>query len=76
MTAAALDDAPVHARVLDEAIAWQLRMGNDDSGVDADALQCWLAAHPDHARAWRQLHLLGAELDAGLAAARGPATRQ
>ena len=78
MIAAALDDAPVPARVLDEAIAWQLRMGNNgsDSGVDADALQHWLNAHPDHARAWRQLHLLGAELDAGLAAARGPAARQ
>jgi len=74
----ATDDAPVPARVLDEAIAWQLRMGEGgaDADTDAGALQRWLAAHPDHARAWRQLHLLGAELEAGLAAARGPAARQ
>jgi len=78
--AAALDDAPVPARVLDEAIAWQLRLGEGGadapSDADAGALQRWLAAHSDHARAWRQLHLLGGELDAGLAAVRGPAARQ
>ncbi|MGC3987621.1 MAG: FecR domain-containing protein [Pseudorhodoferax sp.] len=70
MTAAA-DDAPVPGRVLDAAIAWQLRL---DAGGAADraALQAWLDAHPDHARVWRQLGRLDAELAAGAA---GPATR-
>jgi len=74
--AADADGAPVPGPVLDEAIAWQLRMAEGGPGADPAALQRWLAAHPDHARAWRQLRLLGAELDAGLAAARGPAARR
>lgn len=73
MTAAV--DAPVPRPVLDAAIAWQLRL---DAGrgateaADRAALQAWLAAHPDHARVWRQLGQLDAELAAG---APGPATR-
>ncbi|WP_367068219.1 FecR domain-containing protein [Oryzisolibacter sp. LB2S] len=78
MTSVTADDAPVSAQVLDEAIAWQLRMEEGEGGADAEggALQRWLAAHPDHARAWRQLHRLGAEMAASLAVARGPAVRQ
>ena len=70
------DDAPVPARVRDAAIAWRLRVDEGDAmdGGEA-ALQRWLAAHPDHTRAWRQLNQLGAELDAGLGAVRGPAAR-
>lgn len=74
MTAAA-DSAPVPGAVLDAAIDWQLRL-NGGQGADLDAeragLQAWLAAHPDHARVWRQLGRLDAELVAG---ATGPATR-
>jgi transmembrane sensor len=61
MTQRADDEPPVSARVLDAAIAWQLKL---DAGDPADgAAHCaWLAAHPDHARAWRQLALIDAEI--------------
>jgi transmembrane sensor len=68
--------APVPAKVLGEAIDWQLREAEGPPGHDPEALRRWLDSHPDHARAWRQLNQLGAELDAGLAAVRGPAARQ
>jgi len=61
MTAAAADDQPVSRRVLDEAIAWQLRLdSHGESHRQAHAT--WLAADPDHARAWRQLARLDADL--------------
>lgn len=65
------DNAPVPGRVLDQAIAWQLRL-DDAAARDDAALQAWLAAHPDHARAWRQLGRLDAELAASAA---GPSAR-
>ena len=56
------EDRPVPRRVLDAAIAWQLRLDQGaDSGTVDDAHQAWLAGHPDHARAWRQLALIDAE---------------
>ncbi|NMG67624.1 DUF4880 domain-containing protein [Azoarcus indigens] len=59
------DERPVSGRVLDEAIAWQLRL-DDGNPADEAALRDWLAADPDHARAWRQL----AMIDAGAVALR------
>jgi transmembrane sensor len=47
---------PVSAKVLDETIAWQLRLGNGEGDTQQQAeLQQWLAANPEHARAWNQL---------------------
>lgn len=67
------DDHPVPPAVLEAAIGWQLRQGEgDNSPADAQALADWLAAHPDHARAWRQL----GDIDQHLArAAAGPGAR-
>lgn len=67
------DGAPVSARVLAEAIDWQLRLGEGMApDVDRAALAAWLAAHPEHERAWRQL----GEIDAGLSAARSGHVRR
>lgn len=50
-------------RVLDQAIDWQLRMSSGEATErDTLALEFWLSAHPDHARAWQQL----ASLDTAL----------
>lgn len=64
--------APVAARTLDEAIAWQLRFGaGEATPEDRSAFNLWLRAQPDNARAWRQL----GELDSQLAPATTPAGR-
>ncbi|MBD9482915.1 FecR family protein [Pseudomonas sp. PDM14] len=53
----------VSARVLDEAIAWQLCLGSGDaSSQDQQSFAGWLAAHPDHARVWQQLSCLDQQL--------------
>lgn len=64
MTIHSDDGKPVARRVLDQAIAWQLRL-DGRRATDRNAHQAWLEADPEHARAWRQLALLDAEL-AGL----------
>lgn len=65
-------DFPVSRRVLDQAIDWQVRMSSGESTErDAIALEFWLSAHPDHARAWQQL----ARLDASLAPAESQPVR-
>ena len=51
-----LERQPVSARVLDEAIAWQLRL--DDGSANAQLnkeLQRWLNESAEHAKAWAQL---------------------
>lgn len=53
----------VPARVLDEAIAWQLCLGSGEASArDRQAFAGWLAAHPDHARVWQQLGGLDQQL--------------
>lgn len=66
-------DRPVPPAVLEAAIGWQLRQGEGSAAsADAQALADWLGAHPDHARAWRQL----GDIDQHLArAAAGPEAR-
>lgn len=54
-------DAPVPAAVLEQAIAWQLRLDAGDS-VACEDLTAWLAADEAHRRAWRQLGALDREL--------------
>ncbi|WP_010457767.1 FecR domain-containing protein [Acidovorax radicis] len=67
-----MDNLPVPPAVLDAAIAWQLRGGEGARRpADTQALNDWLAAHPDHARAWRQL----GEIHHQLSAAGGPSAR-
>ncbi|MBG4706938.1 FecR family protein [Pseudomonas aeruginosa] len=63
--------SPVRARVLDEAIAWQLLLDSGEAHPDDHrAFHRWYAAHPEHERAWEQL----GGLDRHLArAANGPA---
>lgn len=63
MTDSVDDDKPVSRRVLDQAVDWQLRLDGGNAAEFA-AHREWLAAHPDHARAWRQLASLDAELAA------------
>jgi len=68
----AVDDRPVSSAVLDAAIAWQLRQGEGlATPSDERALSDWLAAHRDHARAWRQL----GDIDRQLGAVGGQAAR-
>lgn len=63
---------PVPLRILDEAIAWQLRLGSGEAQAeDEAAFAHWHAAHSEHARAWQQLGML----DHSLAAAAAPAAR-
>lgn len=68
-----MHEQAVSAEVLQQAIGWQMRDGTGNSANRDDAeFKAWLNAHPDHARAWRQLGMLDAELQA----ARGHAVRK
>lgn len=50
------DRTPVSTRVLDEAIAWQLRLGDGAASARLDTeLQRWLSESAEHAKAWTQL---------------------
>lgn len=75
----AADDRPVPPAVLDAAIDWQLWLApaRDETAAPTDrqALADWLAAHPDHARAWRQLGEIDAQFTRAGGAAVGLATR-
>ncbi|PTU77601.1 amino acid ABC transporter substrate-binding protein [Pseudomonas indoloxydans] len=63
----------VSARVLDEAIAWQLCL---DSGEDSEQQRHdfadWLAAHPEHSLVWQRL----GGIDQQLSAASAPMARR
>lgn len=74
MSTAAIDDTrPVSRRVLDQAISWQLRLGSGDwDARQQQALERWLNAGPEQARAWRQL----GEIDAQLRPAQGTRVRR
>lgn len=61
-TASSVDKRPVPEHVLDEAIAWQLRLDGGDAGEPPPGLAAWLACHPDNARAWKQLQHIDNEL--------------
>lgn len=56
MCSAPVDDSPVADDVLDAAIGWQLLLDSGHADAKARAgFAHWLAAQPEHARAWRQL---------------------
>jgi len=69
----------VSSAVLEAAIDWQLRLAPTRDGAatpaDLQALADWLAAHPDHARAWRQLGDIDAQFARPGDPTLGPATR-
>lgn len=67
-----IDARPVSARILDEAIAWQLNLGAGDDDGQQQAFAHWHAAHPDNARAWAQLGGIDQQLHG---ASTGPARR-
>lgn len=52
----------VSARVLDAAIEWQLRLDNIAEDKAPADFHAWLAADPEHARAWHQLNALSTHL--------------
>ncbi|HSC82936.1 MAG TPA: FecR family protein [Pseudomonas sp.] len=53
----------VSARVLDEAISWQLCLGSGAvSAQEQQAFATWLIAHPEHGRVWQQLGELDLQL--------------
>ncbi|MBM7062270.1 FecR family protein [Pseudomonas sp. UL073] len=63
----------VSARVLDEAIAWQLCLDSGEAtSRERQAFAGWLAADPDHARVWQQL----GGVDQQLASVNAPAARR
>ena len=60
-----LDRRPVSSQVLDEAIAWQLRLGDGaESTQICNELQRWLNQSTEHAKAWAQLGGIDQQLDA------------
>ncbi|TBU89046.1 FecR family protein [Stutzerimonas kirkiae] len=63
---------PVSAAVLDAAIAWQLRLQEDDTRGCQAALERWLDEAPVHRRAWQQLQ----GIDRHLASVDNPLARQ
>jgi len=64
---------PVSARVLDEAIAWQLRLGDgSETARHLPELQRWLAVDPEHAKAWAQL----GDIDQQLGTINSPTARR
>jgi transmembrane sensor len=53
----------VARQVLDDAIDWQLCLDSGDAtDQERQAFAVWLAAHPEHARAWQQLGGLDQQL--------------
>lgn len=62
---------PVTGRVLDAAIAWQLRLGaTEPSMAEYAEFDRWLNTDTEHARVWRQLGVLDQRLAATSAPAR------
>lgn len=65
-----MNNKPVSARVLDAAIAWQLRLDSGSGSAEEQAeFAHWHGASEEHARAWMQLGML----DQRFNAAAGPA---
>ncbi|MFV0888487.1 FecR domain-containing protein [Metapseudomonas otitidis] len=64
-----MNPAPVSARVLDEAIHWQLCLGSGEASAQERAeFNLWHAASPEHALAWSRLNGLDAHLGAASSA--------
>lgn len=63
---AAQDGLPVAPGIIDVAILWYVRQASGEMSSSEQAeLADWLAGHPDHARAWRQLQRMGEQLHGG-----------
>lgn len=54
---------PIPRRVLLEAADWFARLQDEaDGGAGRAAWRAWLAAHPDHGRAWARVEAVGRDL--------------
>ncbi|WP_240317320.1 FecR domain-containing protein [Achromobacter dolens] len=70
--AAAGQGPAIDPAVVRRASAWMARLWSGEaSAADRAACDAWLAAHPDHLRAWRRLQVM----DAKLAGVSEPASR-
>lgn len=57
---------PVPPSVREQSIAWYVRLASGTQTTDDEAaFDRWHRAHPDHARAWRQLQEMGGRLRHG-----------
>lgn len=56
--------APLDPAILQQAAAWMARLWSE-TVTDQDRAACaaWLAANPEHQRAWQQLEVIGHKLD-------------
>ena len=53
----------ISEKVADEAAEWLTQaMSGELTEADLQRLQAWISAHPDHARAWRHIETVGANL--------------
>lgn len=58
-----MNSSSVSAKVLDEAIGWQLCLGSGEAtDLEKAEFQLWQASNPEHARAWAQLNGLDQRL--------------
>jgi len=58
-----MNSSRVSAKVLDEAIGWQLCLGSGEANdLEKAEFQLWQASNPEHARAWAQLNGLDQRL--------------
>lgn len=56
MNGRATPEGGASPEVLDEAIAWAVRLGSGSAGAEAQAAcEAWRAAHPSHEQAWQQV---------------------
>lgn len=54
---------PISEQVADEAAEWLTRaMSEEFTEADSRRLQAWINEHPDHARAWKHIETVGANL--------------
>lgn len=54
------EGAPLSREVAEAAAEWMLRQQSEEA--DDAGLQAWLAAHPEHQRAWRRIEKLRSDL--------------
>lgn len=62
------DDGPIAAEIVDEAVAWYVRLAGRTGATGEAGLQArfehWLAADADHGRVWRRLQGIGDQVRA------------
>lgn len=57
------DGGKLPEAVVEQAIAWYVRLSSEPRAEGDDAeFACWRDAHPDHARAWKRMQHIGGRL--------------